>query len=62
MNYELLNKLLKDVTKENYTKIGNIEYCYLQECTYAVRKVGNSFPILLKARSPEQALNSFIQR
>lgn len=61
MNYELLNKLLKDVTKENYTKIGNIEYCYLQECTYAVRKVGNSFPILLKAKNPEQALNSFTQ-
>lgn len=59
MDYEKLNKLIRDVENEEYISLGDIEYCYLQEELYAVREKWKKFPVFIRASSPEKALNQY---
>lgn len=63
MQYEEFNKLYKQIYKERFQGIEHtdFEYCYLEEEHYALRKLGNNDFVIVRARSPFQALYKLTQ-
>ncbi len=62
MNYELLNKLIREIEKEKFFPNGEVEYTYLQEELYAVRNIDGSNMILLHARNPHEACAKYFTK
>lgn len=59
MDYQKLNALIREVENERYIDVGDIEYTYLQEELYAIRRKRERFPVFVRADSPEKALNKY---
>ncbi len=61
MDYQLLNKLVREVENEKFTSKGDVEYSYLQEELYAVRFTNTKETVLLKAKNPDEACLKFLR-
>lgn len=63
MRYEYFNELYNQIYGLMFVpiKYTDFEYCYLEEEHYVLRKIGSVEFVIIRARSPIQALDNLMK-